>query len=491
MALQPRPPIVTIMGHVDHGKTSLLDFIRKTHVVDREAGGITQHIGAYKIEFKHKPITFIDTPGHAAFNKMRARGARITDIIILVVAANDGVKPQTIESIRHIKETNIPVVVAINKIDLPNVYPDMVKAQLAENGILIQGYGGDVDVVEISAKTGQGVDNLLDLILTMAELQEYKADPVADLKAVVVESAKDPQRGSVATVIVQSGTLRVRQDIVSTLDATEGRVRQLLDENRKPLQEVLPGFPAEIIGFTGVPSVGAFIYEKGKEPTDQGAATGLEGTAAPEVEMAKGPNFDDLFDTRAKLKLIIKTDVQGSLEAIKQNLDDESTELLRGSVGELTEDDVIFAQTTGALILVFHTKIPRQLEERAKTLGVKIKKYDVIYKLLEDLQKQMLKLIEPTIDEVVQGEAEILQIFEMRGERIAGCRVITGELKKTDRFHLKRADQIIADPEVKSIMHGKEQIESVKAKSECGITFKQKKVDFEVGDKLVAYRVEE
>src|SRR5258708_7711790 len=251
MALQTRPPIVTIMGHVDHGKTSLLDYIRKTHVVDREAGGITQHIGAYQAEFQGKKITFIDTPGHAAFNKMRARGARVTDLVILVVAANDGVKPQTTESIRHIKEANVPVIVAINKIDLPNVYPDMAKAQLADEGIKVHGFGGDIDVIELSAKTGQGVDKLLETILVTAELNEYKSDPDANLKAIVIESTMDKKRGPVATVIVQQGTLKVRQDIQA--DEVTGRVRQLVDEKGAQLPVVTPGSPAEIIGFSSVP----------------------------------------------------------------------------------------------------------------------------------------------------------------------------------------------------------------------------------------------
>ncbi len=487
MSLQPRPPIVTIMGHVDHGKTTLLDYIRKAHVAAREAGGITQHIGAYQIEFQKKKITFIDTPGHAAFNKMRARGAKITDLVVLVVAANDGVKPQTIESIRHIKESNVPVIVAINKIDLPDVYPDITKAALAEQGIMVTGFGGDVEAVELSAKTGKGVDKLLEVIALTAELNNYQADPEANLKAVVIEATKDPQRGAVATVIVQQGTLRPRQDIVAE-DAT-GRVRQLVDENRKMLQNVLPGCPAEIIGFADVPSVGATVYEMGKIPTakEEAAEKGVEPNVVPNVE----DEFAALFDEKPKLKLIIRADVQGTLEAIEQNLDDESTELLRSGVGEVTEDDLLFAETTGATILVFHTKVPRQIEEKAKTMGVKIRKYDVIYKLLEDLQKQMLKLIEPTIDEVVTGEAEILQIFDMKGERIAGCRVITGEVKRTDRLHLKRGEEILTDPEIKMMMHGKEAIEAAKTKAEFGMTFKLKKTDFQVGDHLIAYYVKE
>jgi translation initiation factor IF-2 len=482
MAQQTRPPIITIMGHVDHGKTSLLDYIRKAHVAAGEAGGITQHIGAYQIEFKGKKMTFIDTPGHAAFNKMRARGAKITDLIVLVVAADDGVKPQTIESIRHIKEANVPVIVALNKIDLPNVYPDIPKSQLAEQGILVQGFGGDVDVVEVSAKTGKGVDDLLETLQVTAELHDYKADPAADLKAVVIESTKDAKRGTLATVIVQQGTLKIRQDIVT--DDASGRVRQLLDENRKPLKEVTPGSPAEIIGFDQVPAVGSTVWEAGK------VGQVAEQTETAEADGEAGP-FAALFDDKPKLKLIIKADVQGTLEAIKQNLDAESMELLGSGVGEVNDSDLDLAETTGAMLLVFHTRVPRQIEEKAKERKIKLKKYDIIYQLLEDLQKQMLKLIEPSIDEVVTGEVEILQIFEMRGERIAGCRVITGEIKRGDLLHLKRGEEVIADPEMKSMMHGKEEIQAAKAKSEFGMTFKSKKVDFQVGDRVVAYKVEE
>lgn len=489
MALQTRPPIVTIMGHVDHGKTSLLDHIRKAHVVDREAGGITQHIGAYQAEFQGKKITFIDTPGHAAFNKMRARGAHVTDLVVLVVAANDGVKPQTIESIRHIKEANVPVIVAINKIDLPNVYPDMAKAQLAENDIKVHGFGGDVDAVELSAKTGQGVDKLLETILVTAELNEYKADPEANLKAIVIESTMDKKRGPVATVIVQQGTLRPRQDIQA--DAVTGRVRQLVDEHGKQLASVTPGSPAEVIGFSQVPAVGSIVFEQGKPVEEALSDEDSSSVQAAETVAENENQFSDLFNEQAKLKIVLKADVQGTLEALQQNLEGDSLELLRAGVGEVTEDDLQFAETTGSMILVFHTKVPKQIEEKAKELKVKIKKYDIIYKLLEDLQKQMLKLIEPTIDEVVLGEAEIIQVFEMKGERIAGSRVITGEMAKSNLFHLKRGDEIIGNPEAKLMMHGKEQIDSVKAKNEFGMTFKNKKVDFQVGDHLIAYKVEE
>lgn len=479
------------MGHVDHGKTTLLDYIRKSRVQAGEAGGITQHIGAYQIKFKGQKLTFIDTPGHAAFSKMRERGAKVTDIVVLVVAANDGVKPQTIESIRHIKNSNVSVIVAINKIDLKDVYPDMVKGQLVEHGIQVQGFGGDIEAVPLSAKTGKGVDELLETIVVTAELLELKADPEAPLEAVVIEATKDPRRGPVASVIVQQGTLKSRMDLV--VDDIFGRARGLMDENGKQLKAVGPGDPVEIIGLKDVPAVGAIIKDAKADYSQKTLVSEEQAEAdQPDQDELADVNFDALFESeKPKIKLIIKADVEGTLEAIMENLDDESVDLIDYGVGEITENDVEYAQTSGATILAFHTKVNRKIKDMAKGLGVKIKEYEIIYKLIEDLQKQMLKLMDATIDEVVTGEAEILQIFEMRGMKIAGCRVKTGEIKKTDKLHLKRNGEIIKDPVIGSMMHGKEEISSAKAKNEFGITFKNKKLDFQVGDMLVAYTVEE
>lgn len=484
MALQARPPVITIMGHVDHGKTSLLDYIRKTNVTAKEAGGITQHIGAYSIIHDGKALTFIDTPGHAAFNKMRERGAKITDIIILVVAANDGVKPQTIESIRHIKTSNVPVIVAINKIDLPNVDTNIAKSQLAEHGIVVSDYGGDVETVEVSATKGIGIDKLFETLHLVSDLLELKADPSAPLEAVVIESTRDSRRGTVATVIVQNGTLSVRQDLYT--DTTDGRVKLLTNELGEQLTAVQPGFPAEIIGFKDAPAVGSIVHDA--------VATYPEVEEIQE-EVAKktsaGVDFAALMEDKPKLKLIIKADTEGTLEAIVQTLDEDSTDLLFFGVGEVTERDVDMAKASGALLITFHSKVSGKIKRMAKDEGIKLKSYDIIYKLIEDLQKQQLKLIEPTIDEVVHGEIEIMQIFEMKGERIAGCKVKTGELKKTDLLHLKRNDEIISNPKIKSMMHGKEEISSVKAKNEFGMTFASKKQDFQVGDILVAYTVQD
>lgn len=484
MAMQQRPPVITIMGHVDHGKTTLLDYIRSTNVAAKEAGGITQHIGAYQIEFKGQKMTFIDTPGHAAFSKMRERGAKVTDIIILVVAVNDGVKPQTIESIRHIKEAGAPLVVALNKSDIKDTYPDMVKAQLAEQGVLVQGFGGSIDAISISATSGMGVDQLLDTVQVMAELQELKADPEAPLQAVIIESTMNPQRGAVATAIVQQGTLKVRQEIYA--DSIQGRIRQLTNELGQQLSDVMPGSPAEIVGLSEVPAVGAIVKDQNAEYS----AVAVE-EAEPTLSVFGVTDFSALLENKPKLHLIVKADVEGTLEAIKMTLDEESVELVEGSVGPVVERDLEMAEATGSTIISFHTKVPKQIKELAKRQGVKIKSYDVIYHLIEDLQKQMLRLLEPTIDEVITGEAEIIQIFEMNGERIAGCRTVKGEIKRSDLLHLLRGEENMANPVIKSMMHNKEEIQSVKAKNEFGVTFRNKKLDFKVGDKIIAYKVED
>lgn len=490
MALQPRPPVVTIMGHVDHGKTTLLDYLRKSRITAGEAGGITQHIGAYQIEHKGKKITFIDTPGHAAFNKMRERGAAVTDFVILVVAANDGVKPQTIESIRHIKAAKVPVVVAINKIDLPNVYPDVAKGELAQHGIQVVDMGGDVEAVAISALKGTGVDTLLDTISVMADLQNISGDPEAALRAIVIESAMDARKGVTASVIVQQGTLRGRQSVQT--EEVSGRVRMLTNDKGESLESVGPGCPAELIGLDQVPAVGSLIWEAGQEqPTLVSATNADETTPVVQANTNEADyNFDDLLGEKQKLPLIIRADVEGTLEAIINNLDDESIDLLEAGVGVITEADLDLAESSKAPIIAFHTKVPKHIVTLAKQRGIKIKMYQVIYELIEDLQKQMLKLMEPTIDEVVTGEAEILQIFEMKGERIAGIRVKTGEIKKNDWLHLKREEEILFNPVIKTMRHGKDELDRVTAKSEAGFTFKNRKLDFKVGDRIIAYKIE-
>ena len=480
---QTRPPIITILGHVDHGKTTLLDYIRKTKVQAGEVGGITQHIGAYQITFKGKQITFIDTPGHAAFNKMRERGAGITDLVILVVSAKDGVKPQTIESIRYIKEAGVPCLVALNKMDLEGANPSLTKTQLAEHGIVLQEYGGDVDVVEISALTGKGVDNLLENILLMAELLELEADASAPLEAVVIESTKDQHKGPIARVIVQQGTLEVRQELIA--DEITGRVRSLINDQGKQLDQVKPGQPAEILGLNDVPEVGAIIKDANGEYKEEDQAVEQEDEFSwDDVDVAA------LLGDKEKLNLIVKADVKGTLEAIVQSLDAETVELVDASVGSLSDSDLELAQTTNSVIVVFGQKVSAKSKHTAKQLGVHLKQYDVIYHLLEDLEEQMLKLMDPHYGEVELGQAEILEVFDYSGRKIAGIKVVTGEINRHDQLYLKRDEQIIARPAITSMKHGKDDIETVKTKSEAGLAFKNKRLDFKKGDIIVAYKVE-
>ena len=443
--MQKRAPIITIMGHVDHGKTSLLDFIRHSNLTAREAGGITQHIGAYQIAFADQKITFIDTPGHAAFNKMRERGAQVTDLVILVVAANDGVKPQTLESIRFIKESKVPFIVAINKIDLPDLHLEVVKGQLAEAGVLLQEYGGDIEAVEISAKTGLGVDKLLETIAVMADLLELKADPSAPLEAVVIESTMEKNKGPVARVIVRSGTLQTRQDLI--VDEVTGRVRLLENEAGQAMSEVLPGEPAEIIGLSDVPEVGSVIRDANASyDADLTAEFSKTGELEKSFRLSDEVNWENMdldfmLGDKEKIKLVIKADVKGTLEAILQSLDKETVEVISCGVGQITEQDMELARDSKVLLIAFNIKVNNTQKKMAKILGVKIKEYNIIYHLIEDLQQSMLKLMDATFDEIVTGEAEVLQIFDMKGETIAGVRVKTGELKKSDLLHLKRGEE--------------------------------------------------
>ena len=472
-----RSPVITIMGHVDHGKTTLLDYLRQSRLAAREAGGITQHVGAYQVQVGDKKLTFIDTPGHAAFNKMRERGAQLTDIVVLVVAANDGVKPQTIESIRHIKNAQVPVVVAINKIDLPDVNVINVKSQLAEHDILVNDFGGDVEAVEISAKTGKNVDKLLETLVITADLLELQADPQAPLEAVVLESTKDPNKGPVANIIVKNGTLKLKQDIFA--GDVEGRVRNIVSDQGKNLTQLLPGEPGQIVGLKDVAAVGAIVSTT-KVTKDQ--------PTLAEKEFA--PDFSFLEDKK-KLKFILKADTKGTLEAIAQNFDADSIDLIGSGVGEVTDTDVDLAKATGAKILALQVKVPHKVAQNAKDAQVKIKEYAIIYQLIEYIQKKMLKLIEPTIDEVITGVAEINQIFEMKGLHIAGVKIKSGEINKNDLLHLKRGEEILANPILASMMHEKQEVTKLGNKAEGGLTFRDKKLDFQVGDQLIAYTIDD
>lgn len=466
--MNTRPPIITVMGHIDHGKTTLLDALRQTNVAAKEAGGITQHIGAYQVDHQGKKLTFIDTPGHAAFSKMRSRGAGVTDLVILVVDAVESVKPQTKECLEHIKAAKVPFLVAINKMDLPNAVPEIVKKDLADSGVLVEGYGGDIVCVPISAKTKKGLPELLEMVLLMAEMQKLTADPNGPLKAVVIESTLDPKRGPAATVIVKSGTLTVGRDVYTP--ETAGRVRNLLDWQHQPLPRALPGDPALILGFKQVPEVGSVVTDKEPEAVVK-ARTAFAEASAGETK---------------KLKLLIKADVAGTLEAIVSNLGD-AVELVGQGIGNINESDVLLAQSTGARILAFRVKVSSQAESLAEKEAVLVKPYQLIHELLDDIQDQALKLLEPTIDEQVLGEASILQAFTVKSGQIAGSQVNSGKLSVGDQVHLMREDRLISSSRIKSIFQGKVSVDKAKRGEQYGIGLANK-LEFQPKDKLVAYK---
>jgi translation initiation factor IF-2 len=472
MALQKKPPVVAILGHVDHGKTTLLDFIRKTKLAAKEFGEITQAIGAYQIESKGEKITFIDTPGHAAFTKMRSRGARVADVAVLVIAATDGVMPQTKESIKIIKEANIPLVVALNKIDLPEASADKVKGQLAENEVLVEGYGGNVVTVPLSAKTGQGVDQLLEMILLTAVIEELKADPESELEAEVIEAKADKFCGLVASVIVKNGTLK-RGDSL-TADEVTAKARLLRNEWGKAVEEAGPADPVQILGFTALPAVGAIVHRLGEVTK---AAVPVSEKAVPR-EKPEG-----------KLKIILKADVAGSLEAILGCLPTE-VQVMESGVGEVTESDVLLAKTFGAEIYTFNLPLRGGVAKLAETEGVKIKDFKIIYDLLENLEKRILKILEPTIDRKILGKAEVIAIFEMRGEKIAGARVLEGKINRGWPVVIQRDNKIVAETKIASLKQQKQDINEAVVGMEFGVIFAGK-VDFAIGDVILSFSLEE
>lgn len=471
MSLQPRPPVIAIMGHVDHGKTSLLDAIRSTHVADREAGGITQHIGAYQIEHNARLMTFIDTPGHAAFSKMRSRGAQVTDIVVLVVAADDGVMPQTIESIQHIKASGVQYLVAINKIDVPNANPIHVKTQLAEHEVFVEGFGGNVSCVEVSAKTKKGIPELLEMILLMADVSELKADPEASLEGVVIESGKNARKGVLATIIVKQGTLKIKTPLFT--ESVSGKVRFMMDAFGKMVKEALPGAPVEVSGFDIVPSVGSIVRDRVMELRS-------ETKEKLEVQVTGEPEA-------VRLAFILKADVAGSLEAIKSALGD-SISILASGVGEITESDILLAETMKAKIIGFNVNASKSLQLLAEAHGVRMKTYKIIYDLLDDVAKQVEIFTNPNLGEEEVGVAEVVQIFEIRGDKVAGCKVKSGEITRGQNylFHWKRGEEILGDVRVKTLKQAKLDVESVKAPGECGVVLRGNPA-FAIGDLIVCF----
>lgn len=458
---------MTIMGHVDHGKTTLLDAIRKSNVVAREHGGITQHIGAYQITFQNRKITFVDTPGHAAFEKMRSRGAEVADIVVLVVAANDGVKPQTVEAIKHIKAANKPIILAITKVDLPDTNLEKVKKELQAQNVVIENYGGDVPVVEVSAVKNQGLDELLSIIELVWQISPQPLEENAPLEAVVVESYLDKFRGSIVDAIVKKGTLRVGQKI--QVDQESVSVRALLDDNGKNIQEAEPGKPIEILGFKKTLEVGSILAEitKTKETNAQ-ADTSFESIVAKSLE------------ARDKFKVIVKADVLGSLEAVTSNLP-EKILVVSSGVGEVQPTDVNLAKVAQAPILAFNVKVASAVKAQADREKVLIREYRVIYELIKDLEDISESFEAAKHDLRIKGSAKIVASFDIEGKKIAGSQISKGRIQVGDDVVIRSQNGSQKETKITSIKKFRKDVESASSGQECGIAF-QTNVDFAIGD---------
>ncbi|MCW5935597.1 MAG: translation initiation factor IF-2 [Fimbriimonadia bacterium] len=493
-----RPPVVTILGHVDHGKTSLLDYIRNSKVVDKEFGGITQHIGAYQVEVEGKLITFIDTPGHAAFTAMRARGAQVTDIAVLVVAADDGMMPQTVEALNHAKSANVPIIVAINKIDKPQANPTRVKTQLVEHELMPEEYGGDVIVVEVSAHTGEGIDKLLEMILLVAEIAELKADPNAPFVGTVIEAKMSVGRGPVATVLAQQGTLRVGDNVV--VGAISGRVRAMFDHQGKPIDKAGPSTPVEVNGLREVPVAGDRVEVVSDEGTAKRIAEERKEQAKDQAKSSqtRRVKLEDLkkliqAGELKDLNIILKADVSGSMEAIRDSLakmevpDGVQMRLIHSGVGNINESDITLAIASNGLVLGFNVKIETNAHQIAKAEKIDVRTYNIIYVLLDEVQRALKGLLEPVYEEVHLGTAEVRAVFKLsRGITVAGCYVLEGKIVRNALARLKRGQEVAHDGKVTSIRHIKEDVREIAAGYECGINMGDFTA-FKEGDKIECY----
>jgi translation initiation factor IF-2 len=498
-AREPRAPVVTVMGHVDHGKTSLLDAIRQTKVAEGEAGGITQHIGAYRAEVHGRPIVFLDTPGHEAFTSMRARGARATDIVVLVVAADDGVMPQTREAIAHARAAKVPIVVAINKIDKPNANPDRVRKELADEGVLLESWGGDVPSAEISALKKQGIDQLLELLLIVADLQELSAAVGEQARGVVLEARREAGRGNVATVLVQSGTLRVGD--VFFAGSVFGRVRSMTDDRGARLSEAGPATPVEVTGFEDLPQAGDAFQVVEDETKARSVASfrqlrEREKAMAASQKMSLDQLFNKIQEGRIKdLPLIVKTDVAGSAEVLSQalmNLSNEKVKvsLLHVGVGAININDVLLASASGAIIVGFNVRPEKKAESEADKMGVEIRLYTVIYNVTDEIRKAMEGLLEPTLKEVARGRADVRNTFRVpKFGVVAGCYITEGSVGRNSQVRLLRDNRVIYDGKIASLRRFKDDVSEVKQGFECGIALERYQ-DVKIGDIIEAYQVE-
>lgn len=498
--LQPRCPVVTIMGHVDHGKTTLLDTIRKSAIVAGEFGGITQHIGAYQVDVNGKKVTFLDTPGHEAFTAMRARGAQVTDIVIIVVAADDGVMPQTKEAIDHAKAANVPIVVAVNKIDKEGADPERIKAEMAEEGLLPEEWGGDTVYCEISAKKNIGIDELLETLTVVAELADLKANPNRYAYGSVVEGKLDKGRGAVATLLVENGTLRASDPIV--VGAAFGRVRQMLDDKGRVIKEALPGTPVEITGLNEVPVAGDkfMVFESEKQARSIGE-TRMKAKIAKDRNSGAAMSLDDLFSQIKEgqiidLNIIVKADVQGTAEAVKASLekidvDGVRVNVIRSSVGAISESDVILASASQAIIYGFNVRPDAKVRNKAEEEKVEIRLHNVIYKMVEEIEIAMKGMLAPELVEVVTGQAEIRQVIKAsKVGNIAGCYVTDGSIKRNCGIRLIRDGIVVYEGKLASLRRFKDDVKEVNAGFECGLNIENFN-DIKEGDIIEGYVMEE
>lgn len=496
--LQDRPPVVTILGHVDHGKTSLLDAIRQTEVAAGEAGGITQHIGAYQVENKGRLITFLDTPGHAAFTQMRARGAQGADIVILVVAADDGVMPQTREAIAHAKAARVPIIVALNKMDRPNANPERVKQELAEQELVPDEWGGNTMVVPVSAKLKQGIDDLLEGILLVADNTQIKANPNGKVLGTVIEAEVDKTKGVMTTLLIQNGTLESGDIVVA--GTAHGKLRALSDFKGKPVKKAGPSMPVAVMGLSDVPSAGDVFEVVSSEKEARAIVAARTEAAKTQTEAKKKVSLEDLFASvqsgeARELNLIVKADVQGSLDPIVSELNklgegEIGIKILYSETGNIGENDVMLASASHAIIIGFNVQADVSARRMAEKEGVDIRLYEIIYRMTEDIEKALKGMLEPEVKEKVLGRAQVLAVFTAsKFGKVAGCRVTDGELRRNAKVRLFRGTDLIYEGDMGSLRIGKEDVREVRQGYECGIGFKNFN-DIQVGDQIVCYILE-
>ena len=497
-SMTERPPVVTILGHVDHGKTSLLDSIRNAHVADREIGGITQHIGAYQVEHDGKKITFLDTPGHEAFTSIRSRGARVTDIAILVVAADDGIMPQTEEAIDHARAADVPIVVAINKMDLPGADPERVKRQLSQHNLLVEDWGGDIISVPVSARTGEGIGDLLENIIILSEISEFKANPHRPASGVIIEAKLDRKRGPVATALIQGGTLHVGDYVVA--GTSWGRVKAISDDHGRAIGDVVPGSPVEILAFGSVPEAGELMTVMPNERTARAVVQDRDRARASQQSQVRALTLEEVVkqidagDIK-ELNLVLKADVQGSVEAVRQSLErltdaEARVRILHAGSGNVTESDILLASASNAIVVAFSVGEEVGVERIAERMGVEVRHYKIIYQMIDDIGQALHGMLEPTFTNVVLGEAEIREIFpSRRNVNIAGCRVVSGRMNRGASIRVLREGEVLGDTSIASLRHFRDEVNEVTNGMDCGILLDDFN-EFEVGDILQAHRQE-